>query len=222
MNPQLIITKDGSHTLYLEELDETYHSRQGSIQESQYVFIQQGLEYIFSNKKNITLVEVGFGTGLNTWLTYLAICNRLDVNINYIAIEPFPLSMPIIHQLNFPDQFENKNYSQLFYQLHEADWNQPIKLNSHFIFQKIKTSWLDYKADQKIDLVYYDAFAPSKQPEMWERKNFEKVKKQLNIDGCLVTYCAQGIFKRTLKELDFKIEILPGPPGKREMVRAYL
>lgn len=217
----LLTTKDGSHTLYIEELNETYHSKHGAIQESEHVFIQHGLLPALSKKNKITILEIGFGTGLNALLTYRAIKKNPSYSIEYNSIEPYPISSSTIFSLNYTDLLHDPELTFFFNQLHQSSWNTTIALNNQLKIHKTTIPWPTYISDVLIDIIYYDAFAPNKQPELWELKNFEKAYQLLAPDGYLVTYCAQGVFKRTLREAGFTIETLPGPPGKREMTRAW-
>lgn len=216
---KIIESGDGSHTLFHAALNETYHSMHGAVQESEHVFIQYGLEPLLSTKKMIKIFEVGFGTGLNAWLTYKKIANS-EIKITYHSLEPYPLKEDIYTQLNYTKGSEDKNLQDFFLQLHHAEWDTEIELNNNFTLRKIKQTLEDYiVTDQNFDLVYYDAFAPSKQAEVWLPENIQKVYSLLNKEGILVTYCARGQFKRDLKEIGFLVETLPGPPGKKEMTR---
>lgn len=217
----LLTTKDGSHTLYIEELNETYHSKHGAIQESEHVFIKHGLLPILSKKDKITILEIGFGTGLNALLTYRAIKKNPSYSIEYNSIEPYPISSSTIFSLNYTDLLHDPELTFFFNQLHQSSWNITMTLNNQLKIHKTTIPWPTYISDVLIDIIYYDAFAPNKQPELWELKNFEKAYQLLAPDGYLVTYCAQGAFKRTLREAGFTIETLAGPPGKREMTRAW-
>lgn len=214
---ELIETGDGSHSLYSPELDETYHSRHGARQESQYVFIEKGLNFQKQrNPKELLILEVGMGTGLNVWLT-LEESKRATLPIKMFTLEPYPISREIVNQLNYAPSNKQK---QEFLNIHEGPWEKWVKLNQYFMLYKTKTPVLDFKEGNNIDLVYFDAFAPSKQKEMWELSLLSHIHQMMNIDGVFVTYCAQGQFKRNLKSLGFEIESLEGPPGKMEMVRA--
>jgi tRNA U34 5-methylaminomethyl-2-thiouridine-forming methyltransferase MnmC len=216
---KIIESGDGSHTLLHSTLNETYHSMHGAVQESEHVFIRSGLEPLIPAKKTIRIFEVGFGTGLNAWLTYKKVENS-DTKIIYHSLEPFPLKESIYTQLNYTKSSENKNLQDFFLQIHQAEWNKEVELNNNFILKKIKLKLEDYTpVDQNFDLVYYDAFAPSKQAEVWLPENLQKVYALLTKEGILVTYCARGQFKRDLKEIGFLVETLPGPPGKKEMTR---
>jgi tRNA U34 5-methylaminomethyl-2-thiouridine-forming methyltransferase MnmC len=216
--PQLIITKDGSHSLLNAELNETYHSVHGALQESRYVFIDQGLKFwLNENSSSVSIFEVGFGTGLNALLT-IEYSKTFDVPISYTTIEAFPLSADTWEQLNYaaaiglPDEF---------YSLHNCAWNLNHELVTGFDFLKKNTTLqlLEIKPGQ-YDIVFYDAFAPSKQPEMWTIDILSKVTSGLLPGGIFVTYCAKGQLKRDLRELGLVVETLPGPPGKKEMIRA--
>ncbi|MBR9997479.1 MAG: tRNA (5-methylaminomethyl-2-thiouridine)(34)-methyltransferase MnmD [Cyclobacteriaceae bacterium] len=222
MNKELIMTGDGSHTLFAIELDETYHSRHGAIRESMHVFIWNGLRYYLSNavKKNIGIFELGLGTGLNALLTALE-ARKFGCRIQYHAIEPFPLEHGLYKQLNYPGLLPESVPDKLFTEIHEAEWGIETPLTEHFIIKKEKITFEEYLQDDKIfDIVYYDAFAPGKQPEIWSPELLAKAYGMLVPDGVLVTYCSQGNFKRNLKQIGFKVENLTGPPGKKEMVRA--
>lgn len=216
---KLFITEDGSHSLQVPSLDESYHSSHGAIQESDHVFIKNGLTHwvLENQKKEVSIFEVGFGTGLNALLTTLK-ADELDLNINYQSIELYPLTNEITSQLNYPEQLSCS--SQLFESLHSCLWEQTICVSKYFNLQKTEAPFKEFKLNVKYDLIYFDAFAPNKQPEMWEYFIFEKCYNMLHPKGVFVTYSAKGQLKRDLKKAGFEVEALPGPPGKFEMVRA--
>lgn len=204
-------TKDGSDTLFIPELDEHYHSPWGAISESEHVFIEHGLNHI---KGDISILEVGLGTGLNALLTaYKAFNNKRK--IKYYSLEPFPVS-DLLGSFNFKE-IDPKSYLQ---EIHNSIWNQEYAINEFFTFNKINQKLLEFNTENKFDLIYYDAFAPNKQPELWEYNAMEKISSVMKIGGILVTYCAASAFKRHLKSLGFTIQKLPGANGKREMTRA--
>ena len=217
---EFLITEDGSHTIFLPELNETYHSTHGAIQESQYVFIEKGLEYAASfGRKSLKIFEVGFGTGLNALLS-LIYAEKNKISIHYQTIEAYPLATEYISKLNYPDLINGHSASESFMRLHQAQWNCWIEITPYFQLKKNKAEIQEILIGDKFDVCYFDAFAPSKQPEMWDISMLEKVKNLLEPKGIFVTYCAKGQLKRDLKSLGFEVETLPGPPGKKEMVRA--
>lgn len=212
------ITADGSHTLYVPHLDETYHSKHGAIQEALHVFIGAGFNYF--KKPQLKILEVGFGTGLNAFLTLLE-SEKIDVITNYTGIEAFPLDNNVVQQLNYTDKLSLKDKEiELFGQLHKVEWESYQQITKNFTLNKLKVELGEFNSIEKFDIVYFDAFGPQVQPEMWTLSIFEAIYNLLSQDGILVTYCAKGSVKRALKEVGFKVESLPGPPGKREMTRA--
>lgn len=213
MKKEIIITKDGAHSLYIPKINETYHSVHGAISEAMHVFIKNGLNH--HGQKNINILEIGFGTGLNSLLT---IQQNNKEYIHYTTLEPFPISEEIYSKLNFYNLI-NYNKDSFIY-LHTSDWKVDIKISKNFTLYKLKSTLQEFNSKKKFDIIYFDAFAPEKQPEMWTKKVFEKCYKILDTEGFLVTYCAKGVVKRTLKSVGFEIENLKGPPGKREMIRA--
>lgn len=226
MSRELITTADGSHSLYVKDLDEHYHSIHGAIQEAQHVFIKTGIQHLVSqNYSSISILEIGFGTGLNTLLSYLE-AEKLNIKVNYTSLEAYPLDIKIINQLNYVDlisKIENKSSEEVldaFRLIHAVDWEKETKLSENFSLLKIKNTLQEIKFSSAFDLIFFDAFGPRVQPEMWTEELFSKIYAATNPKGCLVTYCAKGEVKRTLKKVGFTVETLPGPPRKREMVRA--
>ena len=216
---KIIESGDGSHTLFHSGLNETYHSMHGAIQESEHVFIKAGLEQFLPHKDTVKIIEVGFGTGLNAWLSYKRIAGT-STKIIYHSLEPYPLGEDIYSQLNYSKNSSDVALQEFFPQLHQAPWDKEVQLNSNFALKKIKLRLEDYLvSEQDFDLIYYDAFAPSKQAEVWLPENIQKVYSLLSEKGILVTYCARGQFKRDLREIGFSVETLLGPPGKKEMTR---
>jgi len=216
---KIIESGDGSHTLFHSGLNETYHSMHGAVQESEHVFIKSGLDELLSKKNIIRIFEVGFGTGLNAWLTYKRIMGS-DTKIIYHSIEPFPLSEEIYSKLNYTKDSGDKVLNNFFLELHKAPWDKEVELNENFSLKKIKLPLENYTIENgSFDLIYYDAFAPSKQADMWIPENINKMYALLSEGGLLVTYCARGQFKRDLKSAGFIVETLEGPPGKKEMTR---
>jgi tRNA U34 5-methylaminomethyl-2-thiouridine-forming methyltransferase MnmC len=214
---KLITTGDGSHSILHTALDETYHSRHGAKQESEYVFIEQGLRFWLTRNHNLQLniLEVGLGTALNAWLTF-----RLpEVKVRqvcYFAIEQFPLPQHVWQQLNYANAEQ-----ELFEKIHTLPWNSWQTVTDETSLYKYEGSLQEVTMPNlKFDLIYYDAFAPNKQPEMWTIAMLEKTVRNLQPGGVFVTYCAKGQLKRDLKALGLHVQSLPGPPGKREMVRA--
>jgi tRNA U34 5-methylaminomethyl-2-thiouridine-forming methyltransferase MnmC len=210
-------TIDGSDTLYSIEMNESYHSLNGAVQESKHIFIEAGLHQI--KKQDIRIFEVGFGTGLNALLTWEdALKNNL--NIKYDAIELFSVSNTTIKSLNY-QMFVPDLSADAFLDLHKAPWNTQQMLESNcFYLNKIKGDFTAFNFTNKYDLVYFDAFAPDKQPQMWEENLFHKIFDALNDNGIIVTYSAKGEIRRRLLRCGFKVERIPGPPRKREMLRA--
>lgn len=219
MHLEIRQTKDGSNTLYVPELNEHYHSVHGALQESQHVFIKHGLEHVLNSKKDIKILEVGFGTGLNAILTYpFALAQKAF--IQYDTLEKYPLTDEVVAQLHFEKVILNPELQDVFQQMHKAAWNEPVGLIPYFTLQKIHETLEEFVPPHAYyDLIYFDAFAPEKQPELWSDEMFKKLYKATRPGGILVTYCAKGSFKRSLKAAGFEVEALPGPPGKREMTR---
>jgi tRNA U34 5-methylaminomethyl-2-thiouridine-forming methyltransferase MnmC len=219
---KIIETKDGSHSLLNESLNETYHSTHGAVQESIHVFIQKGLNFWIENNesKQLAILEVGFGTGLNALLTLKESIEQ-KIKIHYTSLEAFPVESSLVRQLNYPSLVPFDSSEEKFYTLHQCEWNTEVAITPDFALEKLEAKLQEIDlGTKKYDLVYFDAFAPAKQPEMWDISVLDKVARSLKGNGVFVTYCAQGQLKRNLKSLQLQVESLPGPPGKREMVRA--
>lgn len=210
---KIIMTKDGSHSIYSSKFKESYHSLNGSISESQHVYIKNGLNNI--HKKNINVLEIGFGTGLNVLLTY--IYNKKK-KINFHTVEKHPIKKENYKKLNYCEKLKIKQ--NILIDLHEKSWNKTHEINKHFTFHKHLTSVQQLSINLRFNIIYYDAFSPGKDNEMWSHEILSKMFNLLQCDGFLITYCAQGEVKRTLKKIGFKIEILKGPLVKREMIKA--
>ena len=215
LNLKIITTKDGSNSLFNRELNEIYHSIHGAISESMHVFIKNGVKK--HKNKNISILEIGFGTGLNAILT---LGNLDDKNIEYTTLEPYPITKEIYHKLNFYKYSNIKKDEYL--KIHECEWGRKIAISKRFTIIKLIEKIGDFATKDKFNIIYFDAFAPNKQKEMWTREILEKCFNLLRNNGFLVTYCSKGYVKRLLQEIGFNVKNLPGPPGKREMIQAFL
>ena len=217
MKRQVIETADGSQTLYLPEMDEQYHSVNGAITESKYVFIEKG--YLFHNSNAPTIFEVGFGTGLNCLLTAV-LAKKGKRKTSYFAIDNFPIEQKLLQQLNYGHLISEKA-KVLFNKIHNCEWNKTVQISAYFSLHKINSDLTQNSLENidYCDIVYFDAFGPDKQPEMWEPKIFEKIYK-IGSPGCVfVTYSAKGEVRRRLEASGFQMKRLPGPPGKIHMLR---
>jgi tRNA U34 5-methylaminomethyl-2-thiouridine-forming methyltransferase MnmC len=214
---QIINTSDGSHTIYLPEMNEQYHSLNGAITESNYVYIDKG--YNYHTSKNPKVFEVGFGTGLNCLLTALQAEQNVRTTL-YISIEKYPLEKNVTSQLNF-GRLMSEDAQILFEKIHECQWNEVVTISEYFNLLKIKGDFIDYNLTlvENCDVIYFDAFGPDKQPEMWTPHIFRKIYSISSSDGVFVTYSAKGNVRRQLAASGFKMERLPGPPGKIHMLR---
>lgn len=228
-NRKIISTADGSTTIFIPEWNESYHSRHGAIQEAYHVFIAHGLDLIRENKKTVSVLEIGFGTGLNALITLLESAEK-KLNIHYTGIEKYPVSPEETTLLNYPESLQAFNpeigFSQieideLYRKIMSADWNELKAVNPTFSLKKIQADFLDYDyPKQEFDLIYFDAFGARVQPELWTETLFEKLFKSLKSNGILTTYSAKGSVRRALSSVGFQVEKRPGPPGKREMLTA--
>lgn len=214
---KIIQTLDGSTTIHIEEWDECYHSRFGAIQEAQHVFIKNGLS-LFENS-TISILEIGFGTGLNAFITFLE-SQKLHQTIEYIGVEAYPISAEEVRLMNYVPELKAEKQSFDFEKMHECNWEEPINLREDFLFTKRKQFFAEIEDREKFDLIYFDAFGFDVQPELWSTAIFKKMYNALKPKGVLVTYAARGVVKRSMKEVGFTVEKLEGPPGKREMFRA--
>ena len=212
----LIITSDGSHTLYVPEMDEHYHSIHGAVQESNCIFIGAGYDRCHADPLNI--LEVGFGTGLNTLLTALNCASGKRV-VNYTAIEKYPVGDTIIRSLNHY-LYAGERGKELSDLIHSAPWDRWVTIFNNFNIRKINGDMSGYPLSGKYELIYFDAFGPDKQPEMWTPGVFASIASVTEKGGALVTYSAKGEVKRNLKVCGFEVTLLPGPPGKRQIIRA--
>lgn len=214
---KLITTNDGSHSLLREDMNETYHSFHGAMGESLQVFIKEGLEAQLEKNQQETLsvFEVGLGTGLNAFLA-ARFAEQHQVKVSYHSVEPIPVPEDIYQQFNFG---KNEQENALVQAVHASEWDQEVDLNAFFRLWKYKTTLEDFNSPVRVDVVFYDAFAPSKQAEVWALENLKKCFEMLVSGGTLVTYCAQGQFKRNLAAAGFEVQTLKGAMGKKEMVR---
>ena len=219
MQRKLILTSDGSHTILLPELNVTYHSIHGALQESKHVFIEAGLKSLNPARTTIVIIfEMGFGTGLNTLLTMIE-AENLTRAIHYEAIEQFPLGNTEIGSLNYCKQLDREDLQPAFEQLHHCECEKQIELTSRFTFKKLQANLLNFGTPETFELIYFDAFAPNVQPELWTKEIFDKMFEMLEPGGILVTYCSKSDVRRAMQAAGFTVEKLPGPKGKREIIR---
>jgi tRNA U34 5-methylaminomethyl-2-thiouridine-forming methyltransferase MnmC len=212
---EIKITRDGSSTLFVPELNEHFHSINGAVQESKHVYIDMGFNTV--RRKDIRIFELGFGTGLNALLTAM---NSIQRTVIYHAIELHPLSWAIVKKLGYQDFLDLSDDERSFFKsMHEVQWEQEILVRSDYLLMKINASIIEYALTGFYDLVFFDAFAPDMQPELWEEPVFLKLYESMNAGGRLVTYCAKGEVRRRMQRVGFVVERLPGSPGKREMLR---
>ncbi len=217
MKRQVIDTQDGSKTLFIPEMDEQYHSVNGARTESEYVYIGKG--YLCNHSKSPKIFEVGFGTGLNALLTALA-AEKHKRYTTYVSIEKYTLDKQFIEQLNY-GALLSKRAEQLFKDIHKASWDKKVRISDYFSIHKIKGDLTIYEFEipQNFDIIYFDAFGPDKQPEMWEPEIFGKIYAASAENSVFVTYSAKGEIRRRLSDCGYFMERLPGPPGKRQMLR---
>ncbi len=219
MKREIFVTDDGSHSVLNDEMQTTYHSRYGAIRESRHVFIENGLQRLESTDARINIFEMGFGTGLNALLTLIE-AEKNHQEIYYETIELFPLEKDLYERLNYCAQLQREDLKDEFEKLHHSEWEMQISIHSFFNFRKLNTSLADHTFNKLFDIIFYDAFAPKAQPELWTKEIFEKLFAALNPKGSLVTYCSKGDVQRKMKAAGFIIEKLAGPPHKREILRA--
>lgn len=221
MSRRIQVTEDGSHTIECLNFNSTYHSKFGAIQESLTVFVEAGLHYILArqdNKPPIRILELGLGTGLNAWLSLCA-ADRGSLSIEYTALEMYPVSMEMALQLNYPSIHSPRHESE-FASIHNCPWSEWVSITPQFQMHKIKADVLMWNpGNVLVDIVYYDAFGPRTQPDLWSEEVLSKFVDSLVSGGVFVTYCANGEVRRTLQGLGLSMDRLPGPPGKREMLR---
>ncbi|MFV0237511.1 MAG: tRNA (5-methylaminomethyl-2-thiouridine)(34)-methyltransferase MnmD [Flavobacteriales bacterium] len=217
---KVVMTADGSSSIQIEDWNEGYHSKHGAIQEAQHVFIQNGLNKIQQMKKTVSVLEIGFGTGLNCFLTLIE-AQKNNVSIHYAGIEKYPVTVEEWNALNYLEQIKNGSAFQNEYdKIFHANWESTQLVTSSFSLLKKKQDFFDISYDTQYDLIYFDVFGFRVQPDLWSQRMFDHMYKLIRENGILVTYAAKGSVRRALIQAGFKVERLPGPPGKREMLRA--
>lgn len=222
MDKRLLVTEDGSHSIEVSDKQVTYHSRHGAINESMHVFIAAGYRYWWQQHPHAAtcrIFEVGLGTGLNALLTLIE-SQQNQHSIHYTAIDNAPLELPLAEALNYCRILQQDALQPVFLQLHSSSWETIHQLTPQFLFEKINTSLQQFSGKSSFDIIYYDAFAPNAQPELWTEEIFQQLFSLLATGGILVTYCSKGAVQRAMKAAGFSIKKLPGPPRKREMIRA--
>lgn len=217
MKRKVIITADGSKTIQLEDWNEQYHSKHGAVQEAYHVFIEHGLR-LFSDQQ-LNILEIGFGTGLNALITFLEAPSR-NLTIEYVGVEAYPVSMDEVEALDYGHQLQIDHASDVFEQLHKIPWEEIVLITDYFSLQKQKKDFRAINDKNVFNLIYFDAFGARVQPDLWTEEIFSLMYNALNKDGILVTYAAKGSVRRAMQSVGFSVERLPGPPGKREMLRA--
>lgn len=221
MKREIIITGDGSSTIHIPEWNEQYHSKHGALQEAKHVFINMGLIPVFERIESakISILEIGFGTGLNALVTWEEAI-KTDRNINYIGVEAYPVAQEEVEKLNFSEIFKDPNAVEFFKSIHKSEWEKKIEITKAFQLTKQQKLFQEIEDKELYDLIYFDAFGARVQPELWSIDIFRKMYDALKTNGVLVTYAAKGSVRRAMLEVGLLVERLPGPPGKREMLRA--
>ncbi len=214
---RIITTGDGSKTIQIEDWDEQYHSKHGAIQEAYHVFIEHGLR-LFKND-HIHILEIGFGTGLNAFITFLE-AQKQYLTVDYVGVEAFPVSLDEVNELEYCSQLNANDQQYIFERMHQSPWEEHVSISNDFSLLKQKKDFREIRDTDLFNLVYFDAFGARVQPELWTEEVFEKMFRALKSEGVLVTYAAKGSVRRALQAVGFTVERLPGPPGKREMLRA--
>lgn len=217
MKREILHTLDGSTTIHLPDWNESYHSKHGAIQEAYHVFIKNGLS-LFQDKP-ISILEIGFGTALNAFITFLESQKSLQT-IDYVGVEAYPISADEVLQMNYVAELNAESERKSFELMHKSNWEEKILIAPNFTLTKRKQFFDEISDENQFDLIYFDAFGYRVQPELWSTEIFEKMYNALKANGVLVTYAARGVVKRSMIEVGFTVEKLAGPPGKREMFRA--
>jgi len=222
MKRHIVITEDGSSSFFSAEVKQYYHSHFGALQESMHIFIHAGLcsEYL-SHLEHISILEIGFGTGLNALLTYFK-AEELNKKIYYETVELYPLTFQEAAQLNYPNILDYENVKEIFTTLHSTPWDENVVISEHFTLNKRKISAIDaHFSPSTFNLVYFDPFSPDVQPELWTKTVFESIYNSMKENAILLTYCTKGTVKEVMRNIGFEVEKLPGPAGKREILRVY-
>jgi tRNA U34 5-methylaminomethyl-2-thiouridine-forming methyltransferase MnmC len=215
---QIIHTADGSTTLHIPEWKESYHSKHGAIQEAYHVFIHSGLS-LFEGK-SVAVLEMGFGTGLNAFITWVEHEKR-GQSIDYVGFEAYPVAQEEAAQMNYPSALNVGHHQSIFDRMHQLPWDESTALSTHFSFTKRQQFFQDLTENDRYDLVYFDAFGFRVQPELWDNAMFQKLYASMRKGGVLVTYACRTSIRKAMLEAGFTVEKLPGAPGKREMLRAF-
>tara|TARA_R110000764_G_scaffold18205_4_gene49276 strand:+ start:449 stop:1111 length:663 start_codon:yes stop_codon:yes gene_type:complete len=214
---EIITTGDGSKTIQIMDWQEQYHSKHGAIQEAYHVFIKSGLD-LFENQE-INILEIGFGTGLNAFITLIEFDKR-NLKVNYTGVEAYPVSIEELNQLNYLEELKSLSRKDDFDLMHTSPWGDKVEIVENFNLKKEQILFKEISAIAEYDLIYFDAFGARVQPELWTVEIFQIMFNAMKSNGYLVTYAAKGSVRRAMQEVGFLVERLPGPPGKREMLRA--
>ena len=221
MNRQLLITKDGSHTLYAPELQDHYHSTFGAVQESTHIYIERAFRACRLDKDKVNVLEIGLGTGLNAFLTWQESLKQ-EIYLEYHALEPYPLNISIAEQLNYIDFVQAEGAKAAFYKMHKAEWGTSIDVSKYMTLVKRDLKVQDARLElEYFDVVYFDAFGPEAQPELWTEKVFRKIFDSMVPGAVMCTFSSKGDVKRAIKSAGFNLELIDGPPGKRTITRAW-
>ncbi|MFZ0489958.1 MAG: tRNA (5-methylaminomethyl-2-thiouridine)(34)-methyltransferase MnmD [Salegentibacter sp.] len=221
MERKIIKTGDGSVTIHLPEWDEQYHSKHGAVQEALHVFLKTGLDFYLEqqSKSEVSILEIGFGTGLNAFLTALQ-AEKLQLKVNYTGVEAYPIAAAELKDLNYAEVVSEENKKEVLLKMHETGWEQEFEITPFFSLTKEQKKFQEIEKNDQFDLVYFDAFGARVQPELWTEEIFKIMYRAMKPQGVLVTYAAKGSVRRAMQAVGFLVERLPGPPGKREMLRA--
>ena len=219
MKKEIFITADGSTSFHLPQWNEQYHSKHGALQEAYHVFIRSGLD-LFANNSTVSILEIGFGTGLNAFITFLE-QQKQNLIIDYVGVEKYPLKKDEILLLNYPSSLKAMEFQSVFNQIHHSKWEVPIAIDKSFTLTKRQQDFKDISDKNTYNLIYFDAFGARVQPELWTEEIFNKMYQALKPNGVLVTYSAKGSVRRAMLSVGFTVEKIPGPKGKREMLRAF-
>ena len=218
MKREIITTLDGSTSIHLPDWNESYHSKHGAIQEAYHVFIKNGLSLF--EEKSVSILEIGFGTGLNAFITFLE-AQKNNLQVHYTGVEGYPVSVDEAFKMNYVPELNAQKFESIFQEMHSSNWNENIVLSEDFNFIKQNLFFQDIEYINEFDLIYFDAFGYRVQPELWSTQIFKKMYNSLKTSGILVTYAARGVVKRSMQEVGFTVKKMAGPPGKREMMVAF-